>query len=323
MLRFMTIIAFLTLCFYNSKSYSAELTRTSPDICEFDVQMGDCGYASCYVPENYDANHKYPVIIALPLGGENPEYMRALIKPVALNFNALLVCTDYNYGVSAISRASLFVASAYNVDTSDVTVIGYSMGAAVGFTYIYSNPKKVKGYIGISPAISSATLKSALTSKFKTLPTAFICGDKDTYIHKDMQDFSNKLKAAQCPSMFVSKAGVDHMGDYYTTSEFIDDVNSCYNFIHGITGVNEEIKGVKNFSVAVNNGIVNIKPSSDKSGSLNVVISDINGIIKSKESFEISGNNGNIDVSEYSDGIYFLSIYTGNVMETHKIIVVK
>jgi hypothetical protein len=176
-----------------------------------------------YVPENYDENKAYPVVLGMSPGGGPGIGMRDMLTPIAMEEEIILACPDV--GGDILSRALAFCMLHYNVDSSLVICTGYSAGGAAVFPFGVENPEKVKGVIGMAPSIGSVNYDYCTNRPF-----GLICGTDDSALGASNQLF-NGITSNGGKCLFIKKEGVGHIDPYYGGPEFLQDWKQCYNFI--------------------------------------------------------------------------------------------
>lgn len=219
---------------------------------------------SVYVPTNYNPANKYKVMVCLHgLGDNAANYRNALVN--SLNWRTLLpntifVCpessattADYfapnGSGNEEIIKESInYIRTNYTVDTTDITLQGFSLGGRAALRYGLNNPNVFKGLLLNTPAIQGVKEGSskqpaypfALTNANK-IPVYISHGENDVFYTAPIDSIVEQLILNDCPLHFRRVAGLNHsipsssqLGDFSkffdstTTSAFGIEVSRLY-----------------------------------------------------------------------------------------------
>lgn len=158
--------ALLALCL-SSQISSAEETGS------FDVDIsfkGTSRMLSCYVPENYDAQTEYNLVISLHGSGDNSKNLRDVLFNQAgwkdLQTNTIYVFPDggddqardfYSPAgdEAVIDSAVAWARDNYNIAPGKVILHGFSLGGRSALKYGLDFPEKIKGLVLNTPALQS------------------------------------------------------------------------------------------------------------------------------------------------------------------------
>jgi hypothetical protein len=279
-----------------------------------------------YVPESYEANKSYPLIIGMHCGGCSGIMMRSMLQQVASNLDAILACPDDpNYDGKIIPDLLNSVKQNYNIDNGKVIVSGYSMGGTPTFHYGFTNTKTLAGIIGIAPAVNNySSLNYSLTKNF---PVGIIVGANDDFIDV-VHEMRETITRVNGRLKYIEKNNVGHIDPYFSTKEFVDDWIECYNFILNIqpSDINEieDSEKVQIVPNPINNqGTILLKGLI---GNINISLFDCLGNEIDKL---YSGFNPNdlleikLERENKGTGFYFIKIQTETTLKYLKIIIVN
>lgn len=132
--------------------------------------MGGARTLSVYVPLNYNSASPANLMVCLHgLGDNSPNYRTTLINSLgwATNFpNTIFVCpassapsADYfaTAGSEEIIDSSIsLIRSIYTIDTTSITLQGFSLGGRAALRYGLDHPQKFKGLLLNTPAIQGS-----------------------------------------------------------------------------------------------------------------------------------------------------------------------
>lgn len=208
---------------------------------------------SVYVPTNYNPANKYKVMVCLHgLGDNAANYRNALVN--TLNWRTLLPTTifvcpesstttnDYfapdGSGNEEIIRESInFIRANYSVDTTDITLQGFSLGGRAALRYGLSNPDVFKGLLLNTPAIQGVKEGSSKQPAYpyalanaNKIPVYISHGENDVFYTAPIDSIVEQLVLNDCPLHFKRIAGLDHtipfsaqLGDF---SKFFDSTTT-------------------------------------------------------------------------------------------------
>lgn len=188
---------------------------------------------SVYVPTNYTPANKYKVMVCLHgLGDNAPNYRNALVN--TLNWRTLLPTTificpesstttnDYfapeGSGNEEIIRESInYARTNYSIDTTEITLQGFSLGGRAALRYGLNNPEVFKGLLLNTPAIQGvkegankqAAYPFTLANADK-IPVYISHGENDIFYTAPIDSIVEQLALTDCPLRFNRIAGLDH-----------------------------------------------------------------------------------------------------------------
>ena len=180
-----------------------------------------------YVPSNYDASKKYPLVVLLHgAGGDETNFIESyggLWPKLAEQHGYILASVSGRGPVTGYSKESggeqdvldvtNLVKSRYNIDAARVYLGGHSMGGAgtwrVGLTYA----ERFAGLIPIAGSSAAVTTGyEAVLKAGKPMPVMMVCGDKDALVAvAGCRTAAEKAKAMSAPLKYAEYAGADHL----------------------------------------------------------------------------------------------------------------
>ena len=218
---------------------------------DFDRQVGIMNTQrsmSFHVPNDYDPANSYPLIIGLHGFSMSGGMMRNILKGIAQNRNAILVCPDGNgnrhddeFNGAEIDLVEYTLDSCkqwYNIDESQVYLAGFSYGGRETAYYGLRHYQWFKGLITFSVAIqSSADANNNLPIPWvnpfdyfnaDSIPYCNCAGADDQNFIAEIQIFDQVLSTFQALDTLHIRNGVGHTMSY---PEFEADFNACLHFI--------------------------------------------------------------------------------------------
>ncbi|KAB2914209.1 MAG: T9SS type A sorting domain-containing protein [Bacteroidetes bacterium] len=222
------VLAFL-YCIFCTPSVFGQTTGS------FDTNIAFNGtrQLSVYVPTNYNPANKYKVMVCLHgLGDNAANYRNALVN--TLNWKTLLPTTifvcpesstttnDYfapdGSGNEEIIKESInFIRANYSVDTTDITLQGFSLGGRAALRYGLSNPDVFKGLLLNTPAIQGVKEGSSKQPAYpyalanaNKIPVYISHGENDVFYTAPIDSIVEQLVLNDCPLHFKRIAGLDH-----------------------------------------------------------------------------------------------------------------
>jgi predicted esterase len=187
-------------------------------------QDGWSGNVEFYVPSGSGAK---PLVIGLH-PAQSPAYgIRDMLKQSAEDKKCIVVCPD---GADATLSQSIiplitYCKSQFSIDEKKIILTGYSAGGYTTFSFGPANYQYFKGLIGIA-AFGYDVPQAAMNS----LGFAMICGTSDQAI-TSCRGFKTMLESSGAAVKLVEVPGVGHTGQYFFSSQFTTDWNSCYDFV--------------------------------------------------------------------------------------------
>ena len=131
-----------------------------------------------YVPDSYDADKEYPLVIGLPPGTTPGVFFRDMLYFKISDKDLIMACPDETYKDHEIIAHTInYCQQEYNIDGENIVLSGYSAGGSSAFAWGYDKADIIKGILGVAPAIGGFDY-----SYVHNRPFALICGDKDALI---------------------------------------------------------------------------------------------------------------------------------------------
>lgn len=195
-----------------------------------------------YVPEDYDATKSYPFIYAWHGGGMPAQDMVDLVYFAIANSKKAIVCApDINDILSDNTRINALVSASlgysfnnFNIDTNKTIITGFSMGGGMAFQIGLMVPEHIKGIITFSPAVSADYFNQTMWNNLSKSRIATILGDQDDN-YSIVSGFMKDLQEQGANLLYLEKPGVEHADQtYYTSQEFANDYEKCYNYVLNI-----------------------------------------------------------------------------------------
>ena len=267
------LIAIITLLL----SFCGSVKSQTGSFSQFVSQGGWSGNVEFYVP--YGSGAK-PLVIGLHPAQSPAWGIRDMIKQSAEDKKFILVCPD---GADATLSQSIiplinYCKSNYQIDESKIILTGYSAGGYTTFSFGPSNYQLFKGLIGIA-AYGFGVSQEAINS----LGFAIICGTADAMI-SECRTFKSDLEDAGAHVKLIEVPGVGHTGQYFFSSQFNTDWNSCFDFVMSFVPKPGKISLTSPYSGEQDVEIpVLLEWEEDlKATSYEVEVSDMDGLVESK-----------------------------------------
>lgn len=235
------------------------------------------GNVEFYVPSGSGAK---PLVIGLH-PAQSPAYgIRDMLKQSAEDKKCIVVCPD---GADATLSQSIiplinYCKSQFSIDDKKIILTGYSAGGYTTFSFGPANYQYFKGLIGIA-AFGYDVPQAAASS----LGFGMICGTADQAI-TSCRGFKTMLENQGAAVKLVEVPGVGHTGQYFFSSQFTTDWNSCYDFV-----MNFIPKPSKIILSTPSNGQVDVEiptvltwQEDPNATSYQIEISDTKGLVESK-----------------------------------------
>lgn len=182
-----------------------------------------------YVPEDYDDNIRYPLVVGMQSWYTFAMSMREELKDAARELKFILACPeDPTFGGDFIllSDCISFCGQEYNIDSTNIVISGVAEGGTTAFVWGVSNPWKVKGVIGYAPWIAAVDY-----TMVNNRPFAAIRGKKDNQA-SGTPSVMREIKKNGGDTMYIEKWYVGNENDgYYHSPEFTNDYKKCFTFI--------------------------------------------------------------------------------------------
>lgn len=197
------------------------------------------------LPENYDSNKKYPVMIILHGGGRNIDSPKPYWTSKVLKQNFIKVfmqsyshrgSNSFGWGNHDIRAEEGIrdnfneVVSQYWVDTENVFIGGISAGGSATFDMAIINPLiNLKGVISICPAIAGEDFTKEQMETFKNSGTELhiITGEKDWGLEKQKEVMAMLDQAgAEYKVTIIPGMGHEYPEDFHLR---VDNILSSYN----------------------------------------------------------------------------------------------
>ena len=179
-----------------------------------------------YVPDNYDKNKSYGVIIWLhgaQRGNNEPKEMKKIWEDYCDSANFILIgpkskkgnwaATETEEVVQAINEAL----KPYTLDRNRVIVHGTGIGGQMGLYMSFAARDLVRG-----AAVSGAALGTPAKDNLPNLPLSFflIAGDKDPLL-KEIKETVDKLKEKKFPTIYRE---IKDFGKEYIDQKTLDEL---------------------------------------------------------------------------------------------------
>ncbi|MEJ6734737.1 MAG: T9SS type A sorting domain-containing protein [Flavobacteriales bacterium] len=266
-----------------------------------------------YVPNDYDSNESYPLIVALHgCGGDAISFRNSLIE-ISDSLNAIILCPDFmgdqisgtNGQIIPNSIDTTIIDLGYNIDTTSVFLTGFSCNGQETFKHGLNAIYPFAGIIPFNSWIPSITNDYNYDSK---VPTCICSGDQDASYPNNVTLFNN-LTANEAIVKLNTLIGINHVWSYNNTTE---ELLECFDWIKSLDQTVATIFDQEN-----KNNIFTIfpNPTSDKLSVTNFQEKEVEiGIynLEGKTVFKKTSSKKDISIntSEYSNGTYFIKIRT-------------
>lgn len=197
-----------------------------------------------HVPESYDAALPSKLIIGFHgLGNpNNSAQIRQYLTPLGDSINAIVMAPNPYLQDQPRSEVVLHLAydsvmTWFNIDTSQIYIIGYSAGSDVAARYVFGEPIHfMKGLIWHSPGFF---FNPDLSNPEEIPPVCLCTGTQDFTSILQTNLLNNNLGGSGIPYLYNVLQGVDHTMEYAAlTTEMLE----CIAFIDAqySTGIDEQ-----------------------------------------------------------------------------------
>ncbi len=286
------------------------------------------------VPSTYTSSLKYPLIYAWHGSGMSGSDMRTLIQSVNSNINAIIVCPDVNgFTTSAELTQMLNTSYAYpfinyHIDTAKRIIAGFSMGGYYAYQIGLQNPSQFTGILGLSPAIGSTQMTTAMWNNITQVRMATIDGTADfnyTAVHSLMTSIQSQGGSLS----LIEPSGVTHADQvYFTSTTFHNDFDSSYTYLiaqPSTAGVKEDALTLGSIDMFPNPATeyVELYLGSINHNNLNVELFSIDGKMVGSNNYEIQKSNESIHIqfNHLKSGVYFVRVQGQNESVTKRLVV--
>ncbi|MGB1296374.1 MAG: T9SS type A sorting domain-containing protein [Flavobacteriales bacterium] len=269
------------------------------------------------VPNTYNANEKYGLLVALPGCGNTSksaefrdqlDFMNADFKTIVVaphGISSLYYKMD-DADSTIISKSIQDALSTYNIDESHVFLTGFSCNGYVATKYgTYSTIYPFAGIIPYNAGISMDEINAGDFNLETDVPTCICIGDQDPNL------VTNKT-IADSISHYGGNVFLNEMpGVGHTTgnASFKDEVSECMQWMKNILpplSVNEEIEHSELVSWNNSHGKSLSFDLATNPKNAKLVVYDVTG--KLIYSTNITKTQNRIDLSSFPEGIVFASI---------------
>ncbi len=302
---------------------------------EYSPFDGETREFAVWVPEDYDPEHVYPIIIGLHGFGMTSSFFRDLMIDAARQKNAILVCPDgkgnqhddeYNGNeISIVSASIYFISEQYNVSYTDIYLAGFSYGGREALYWGLTNAGQIKGIVALSPAIQSmgdANNEFAYPwpnpfdfTGARDLPICVLYGEEDEYYIDFIEEMNDNLRAEN--GRFFSKIEATNH-DVVTIPSFTENMLECIRFIDGLTDVEELDVQVHMYPNPTHEKLT---ITTDNSLEASIKVIDVAGRTRLKTSMQ--GSTSTIDVTTLQNGVYTVMIENEVGRTSQKITIAK
>lgn len=281
-----------------------------------------------YIPTGFDFNQPATVIVGQHGLGtpDNSMQIRTFLTPVGDSMNAIVMCPDPYLQDQPRSRAALNEAidsalTWYNINQSEMYIVGYSAGSDVAAQYVFETPEHpMKGLIWHSPGFFA----TPDMNNQATFPPVCLCwGSSDFVSILQNGTLDNTFSGSNVPYHHITMSGVGHTMDY---PEFPAVMLECIDFIdaNSSTGITEnQLQGIEIYPNPIGESQDLILKGL--SGDALITLTDISG--KCVKTFTFNNINNQLIISNISNdiskGIYTLSVLTEGGVFYQKLIIGK
>jgi hypothetical protein len=266
-----------------------------------------------YAPEDYDSLKTYRILVAYHSYDGSPESLREEFIPFSKNFNCILLCPDeHNFWDEKLLLAGLSAVQAtYNVNINETVLTGFGeVGGTFATTLSLFLYNHVRGVIAINPKLIS--INPTLKTSYPDITYTGIMDTTDVNYSSNLKEISDiRLKGTKTQVIEKNK---QINNQYLFSQEFWEDWIVCYNFIFGITDIDESVvkKEILFYPNPVSN-FIKINQNCDI-----VSICDLNGkILKEFHNYEA---NNLINILDLKEGIYIMKLNYSGVVKTKSFI---
>jgi len=191
-----------------------------------------------FVPEEYDPDKKYKLIVALHICGDENEYSRYRdnLIPLCLELDAIMVAPDCHNSITNIDvpdpvyilDAIEYAKARFNIDEEYIYLTGGSCNGRTALKYGLEKIYDFRGVIPFNPYIPEWA--DGYYDFSSNMPVCFAAGTLDANYTK-AQEAYDQIIEHQGRAGFVSIPGVGH--DFYF-AEFTEVMMECINFIDSL-----------------------------------------------------------------------------------------
>lgn len=188
-----------------------------------------------YVPETYNPDHNYGLIVWIHPGGDTMEAdMYDLWKPICDERGLILVgpraakVTGWSLNEAGFVEALVKeVQEHYHVDSSRIVLHSYSDGARFAYHLAFKFRELFRGVAGASEPVRIPSPENR--PEFR-LQFHLSCGDRDN-LYRLVQQSRGRLKAMKFPVRFMTAAGEAHA---YPPVPIVDDIGRWIDLLDRI-----------------------------------------------------------------------------------------
>lgn len=281
------------------------------------------------VPTDYDSTKSYPLLYAWHGSGMPASTMLANMQLLNTNIKAIICCPDVNLMTVGSQLATMFqtsiqYAEKYNLNPNKKIITGFSMGGNYAFQIGLGDTTKFQGIIGFSPATGASQFSPGMWNNIKGIRMATIEGTADmnwTAVNSLMLD----IQSRGANLLYIVKQGVSHSDPvYFSSTEFINDYQNCYNYVIGLTSINDnQTNNNLNMQVYPNpfNNKTEITTNTVSNKPLTFTVNDVYGkkVFQEIKSTTIK-EHITLDLENLEPGIYILMVSDGVHISSKKII---
>jgi len=282
------------------------------------------------VPTDYDSLKSYPLLYAWHGSGMTGSAMLANMQVLNTNIKAIICCPDVNGMTIGTQLATMFqtsiqYAERYNINPNKKIITGFSMGGNYAFQIGLGDTTKFQGIIGFSPATDATQFNTTMWDNIKGIRMAAIVGTLDynwTAVNALMLD----IQSRGANLLYLVKQNVTHVDNvYYSSTEFFNDYQHCYNYVIGLTSI-EDNKAADNRNMLVYpNPFTNktgLETNKAVSGQLTLKVYDVVGqkVYEDNKNSLIDNEHITLNLENLEPGIYMLMVSDGVHSKSQKII---
>jgi len=267
-----------------------------------------------YVPENYDINKNYPLIIAIHgCGGSGKDFRNSLVN-LSKEIDAFILCPDFEGGQLEGDNGMLIPQAItytikdlnYHIDTTAIYLTGFSCNGQETFKQGWKSVYPFRGIIPFNAWIPSVDALYNFESK---IPTCICTGDRDPS-HTNNLILFDSLEANNGVGKLNIMPGIGHLWMFSTRDaelkECLNWINAVYDSsIVSLTGIKHLVHNTRVFPNPASESI-QIEINYYSNQPFNIYIYDLNG--NAVESTIISNKHSSISVNHLPVGIYSLQI---------------
>ncbi len=288
-----------------------------------------------FVPEEYNPDEKYKLIVALHTCGDEIEYSRYRYNliPLCLEQNAIMVAPDCQNNIgntdipdpAFIIDAIEYAARRFNIDEDYIYLTGGSCNGRTALKYGLEKIYDFRGVIPFNPYIPEWT--EGYYDFSSDMPVCFAVGTLDPNYNLAHEAFDQLLEH-QGRTAFIPIHGKGH--EFYF-EEFTELMLEC---IYTIDSLRENSSSANlptlksgSFNIFPNpfSSTITVRTDKPLKGKLDVSFMDLTGKIIYQKSYcqsEIGDSQFNIQLGEHDipSGLYFILMETGGEKYLSKVI---